>query len=187
MIADFHGTEGEARLLAYWLDELDEAEALAIEEHLFECAECAERLRGTLQLGAAVRRALLDGDVGTAVTPAFLARMRNGGVRLREYRLPPGGSVLCTIAPDDDFVVSRLEAQLAGVRRVDLEFEDDGGTRRIAHIPFDAASNEVAFMPPAATLRALGRTTQRMRLFAVTGDAERLLGEYTFNHTPWGG
>jgi hypothetical protein len=37
-----------------------------------------------------------------------------------------------------------------------------------------------------AMLRNLKFATQRMRLYAVTQSSEQLLGEYTFNHEPWG-
>ena len=53
--------------------------------------------------------------------------MKQGGLRLREYRLAPGASVNCTIRADDDFVVSALPAPLAGVRRVDLVRIDEPG------------------------------------------------------------
>lgn len=40
-------------------------------------------------------------------------------MRIREYRLPPNGSVNCTVAPDDELLVTRLEAPLEGVERLD--------------------------------------------------------------------
>lgn len=181
-----HDADPEATLLSYWLDELDEADAARVEEHLFECDECAARLREIVRLGAAIRQSLLDGRVTTAVTPAFVRRMKDAGLRLREYSPPAGGSVNCTISPQDDFVISHLRAPLEGVRQLDLEIDADGATRRVAHVPFDAASGEVTFIPPAAMLRTLGFATQRMRLFAVTPGAERLVAEYTFHHEPWG-
>ncbi len=175
----------EAALLSYWLDELDEAAAAEVEEHLFECDECAARLREIVRLGGAIRQTLLDGRIATAVTPAFIGRLKDGGLCLREYRLEPGDSVYCTIAPQDDFVISRLRAPLEGVRQLDLVIDAQGRQHRAAHVPFDAASGEVTFIPPAAALRTLGTETQRMRLIAVTPGAERVIGEYTFNHQPF--
>ena len=83
-------------------------------------------------------------------------------------------------------MISHLRASLEGVRQLDLEVDADGQTHRLAHVPFDAASGEVTYIPPAALLRPLRFATQRMRLYAVTPEAERLLGEYTFKHEPWG-
>jgi len=185
MKPDMHDADQDATLLSWWLDELDAAEADAVEEHLFSCELCTARLRQLIRLRGAVRGALPDGEFGTVVTAQFIRGLTDSGKRIREYRLPPGGSVLCTIAPQDDFVVSHLEAPLDGVRQLDLVIEDDGGTYRLAHVPFDAATNEITYVPPVALLRRLGHATQRMRLLAVTLGDERVLGEYTFNHSPW--
>jgi len=187
MKPELHDTEQDATLLAWWLDELDAADADEIEEHLFSCETCSTRLRQLILLRDAVRGALPRGQFGTVVTPPFIRGLTDSGKKLREYRLPPGGSVLCTIAPQDDYVVSHLEAPLAGVRQLDLVVEAGGETHRLAHVPFDAASNEVTFIPPVAVLRRLGPETTRMRLMAVTLGSEREIGEYTFNHQPWPG
>jgi hypothetical protein len=180
-----HDADQDATLLAWWLDELDAEKSNEVEEHLFSCEVCSARLRQLLRLREAVCDALSDGHFGTVVTAKFIRSLTESGTRIREYRLPPGGSVLCTIAPQDDFVVSHLQAPLEGVRQLDLVIEAGDQVHRLAHVPFDAMSNEVTFIPPVATLRRLGQETQRLRLLAVTLDSERVLGEYTFNHQPW--
>src|SRR5688500_20197846 len=109
----------DSTLLAWWLDELDEEEANEVEAHLFECDECGARLRFLLQLGEAVHRALLDGHVAGAVSGRFIERLREDGLHIREYRLAAGGSVACTVAPDDELLVSYLQAPLEGVRQLD--------------------------------------------------------------------
>ena len=185
MKTDLHGQEGDAALLAWWLDELPEAEADEMEEHLFACDQCTARLRDLLALRESVKRALLAARFATAVTPRFLRQIRDSGLRVREYRVPAGGSVACTITPADDLIASRLEAPLAGVRQLDLIFDDGGTQHRAAHIPFDAASGEVTVIPPVALIRGWKAATQRMRLVAVNLGAERVIGEYTFNHSPW--
>lgn len=173
-------------LLAWWLDELDEDEAQVIEEHLFECDECGARLRELLRLRAGVRDALLGGSVAGAFGVPFIGKLRKDGLRVREYHVPAGGSVACTVAPEDDLVVSYLQAPLEGVRQLDVEFENEGGTQRASHIPFDAESGEVAVIVPTAWLKTMGSFTQKSRLYAVTLEGERLVGEYTFNHAKWG-
>jgi len=185
MTPHVHDSELDSKLLSYWLDELDEAQASEVEEHLFACEGCAARLRELLDLRNAVRAALRDSRFAAVVTPAFVRRLQAAGLRLREYHLLPGGSVPCTFAPTDDFVVSHLHAPLAGVRQVDLVYDDGHSQHRAPHLPFDAAADEVTVIPPVAMLRNLGTATHRMRLFAVTPSSERLLGEYTFNHEPW--
>ncbi len=101
-------------------------------------------------------------------------------LRLREYRVVPGASVHCTILQTDDFVVSRLEAPLAGVRRVDLVTSDG----RFEDVPFDAGSGDVLVLPAPAELKRRGAFTHHMRLLAVEDAGERVLGEYTFVHSP---
>ena len=72
--------------------------------------------------------------------------------------------------------------------RVDLvRRSGDGPERRLADLPFDAASGEVIFAPSIEVLRAMPALVHRMRLIAVEPSGERLLGEYTFDHTPWPG
>jgi hypothetical protein len=179
-------THPTSELLAYWLDELDEAAADAVEEHLFGCAACTAQLRELIQLGGAVRSEFVSGNLGMVVTAPFVRRMQAGGIRTREYTLQPGGSVNCTIAPQDDFVISRLQAPLGDVRQLDLVYDVlDGAPRRATHIPFDAATGEVTVIPPAAALRTLGHATQRMVLVAVENGTDRTIAEYTFNHSPY--
>jgi len=93
------------------------------------------------------------------------------------------------VAPDDDVVVTRLAAPLAGVGRLDLVVlaADGGDGTRLENVPFDVPAEEVVFTHDIARLRALPATTQRMRLVAVGQGAERVVGEYTFHHSPWPG
>jgi hypothetical protein len=119
----------------------------------------------------------------------FLRRAAASGLQVREYRVPCNGSVNCTIAPDDDLLVARLEAQLTGVERVDLLMLDTHGRglERVDDIPFDPAAGSVVVASRTSDVRALPKVTSRMRLVAVAQGAERVVGEYTFNHSPWGG
>lgn len=172
-------------LLAWWLDELDEEDAHEVELHLFECDECGACVRELLRMGGAMRNALLEGHVAGAVSERFIDRLREDGLNIREYHLEAGGSVACTVAPDDDLVVSYLRAPLEGVDRLDVVYEDHTGTHRATEIPFDPSRNIVSFIAPTALLKTWGPAQQRVRLLAVKDDAERVVGEYTFNHTPW--
>ena len=169
-----------ATLVDYWFGDLPPDKEGAFEDHLFGCAECTQKLQELVALGAAVRNAWRAGAVRAVISHALFDAMKQEGLRLREYSVVPGGSVNCTIAAADDFVVSRLSAPLADVRRVDLVI--DAG--RFEDVPFDAASGEVLVCPSAAHLKTLGAFTTRMRLLAVEATGERLLGDYTFLHAP---
>ena len=174
-------------LVAYWLGELDEAAEAQLDVHLLGCGSCAVQLQAVVQLGEGIRRLVRRGRLRAVVTDALPKRLVEAGLRVREYRVACNGSVNCTIAPDDDAVFARLEAPLADVRRLDvLVFDPLGqGHERLEHVPFDAAAGEVVVVPGTDLLRALPVTTMRMQLVAVGHGSDRLIGEYTFHHTPW--
>ena len=175
-----------ATLLEYWLGELSASDEAALEDHFFGCAECTTQLEGLASLAAGVRAAVSDGSIGMFVSTAFVDAMRAAGLRLREYRLQPGGSVNCTISADDDAVVSRIMAPLAGVERLDIVRIGSGGDvqSRVTDVPFDANSGEVVMIPPPRELKAMSSFTLQLRLIAVHESQERDIGRYTFNHAP---
>lgn len=172
-------------LLAYWLGELDEAHELRMDEHLFACSACSERLRTIVDLGAAIRRELLRGSFGFVAQAPFIRRFQEAGLSVREYTLEPGGSVNCTVTPDDDLVVAHLHAPLRDVRRLDLVIDDStSGTLRASDVAFDPEADSLTYVPSVSYLRTLGHAQQRVRLVAVEGTDERVIADYTFNHSP---
>jgi hypothetical protein len=178
-------TTGDA-LLAWWLGELDAVDDERLDEHLFGCSVCTSRLASLIGLGDSIRRATLRGTFGFVVPAAFVDRMKSTGPTVREYTLASGGSVNCTIAPGDDFVVSHLHAPLTGVRRLDVLIDDAAlGSVRLPDVPFDPKADTLVVVPSAAFLRSLGAARQTLRLVAVDGADERELADYTFNHAPW--
>jgi hypothetical protein len=172
-------------LLAYWLRELDEPAEWRLDEHLFACGECSGRLRTIVEIGAAIRNELLRGDFGFVLPAAFIRRLQVAGLRVREYSLAPGGSVDCTVAPEDDLVVAHMRAPLRDVRRLDIVIQDSvAGSMRANDIAFDPAADGVTMVPSVAFLRTLRNAQQRVRLVAVDGVEERVIADYTFNHYP---
>jgi hypothetical protein len=177
---------GFETLVAYWLGEVPEKREAMLEEHLLSCAYCTERLEGLAALASGVRAAVKDGKVSMVVSEPFVEAMKHAGLCLREYRLEPGGSVNCTIRADDDAVISRIRAPLAGVKRLDVVRMRGGGEPevRLADVPFDAETGEVLMIPSAAWLKTMPAFTMRMRLIAVGEAGEKQIGDYTFNHSP---
>ena len=172
-------------LLAYWLGELDEAAESRIDEHLFACAACSESLSTVVKLGAAIRNELLRGDFGFVLPASFIRRLKDAGLRVREYNLEPGASVNCTVTRDDDLVVAHMRAPLRDVRRLDLVIQDSvAGSVRVTDVAFDSAADGVTMVPSVAFLRTLKNAQQRVRLLAVEGVEERVIADYTFNHYP---
>jgi len=174
-------------LLGYWLGELDPEDQARTEEHYLGCAGCSHRLEQLASLAQEVRKLVQQSGVSMVVDEPFVRRLADDGLRVREYRVARNGAVNCTVAPGDDIVVAHLEAPLDEVQRVDLVTVGGaaGSEMRQEDVPFLAGSGGVIFSPNIGMLRALPATTLRMRLLAVDNGRERILGEYTFNHTPW--
>jgi hypothetical protein len=172
-------------LVEYWLDELDEAADEQVDEHILGCDSCSARLAEIVELGSGIRQAMEAGDIRVFVTSAFVKRLAARGVRVREYRVAHNGSVNCSVGPEDQIVVAHLEAPLEGVRRVDVisQFEDNPA-EIILDVPFDATSGEVVISPRIANLRVVAPHRHRLRLVAVEPGAQRVIGDYTFNHAP---
>jgi hypothetical protein len=175
-----------ATLLEYWLGELGEAREAALDEHLLGCGHCSANLESLVDIAGEVRAAVRSGAVHAVLADAFVKRLAAQGLRLREYRAPHNGAVYCTVAPDDDLLITRLDAPLAGVERLDIERLGGEGAvlERLHDVPFDAAAGEVVFTPRMDRIRALPASTVRYRLVAMAPSGERLVGEYTFHHTP---
>ena len=176
-----------ARLVEYWLGELDEAGEARVEEHFLGCGECSENLQSVVELARGVRALVQRGTAHAVLTDAFVARLAAQGLRLREYRVPCNGSVHCTVAPDDDFLISRLEAPLGDIEQLDVVFFGEEGQHRLRDVPFNRSAGEVVLTLGIANIRAADAHTARFQLLAVDRQSERLIGEYTFNHTPWPG
>jgi hypothetical protein len=173
-------------LVACWFGELSDEHEARIEEHLLGCADCSARCEELAAIAAGVRAVVRQGKAGMVISEPFLQAMKQAGMRLREYPVEPGGSVNCTIGADDDGVVSRLRAPLAGARQLDVvqELGEGGPEVRAADVPFDEQTGEVILIPPAAWLRSMPAFTMRMRLVSVGEAGEAALGEYTFVHSP---
>jgi len=173
-------------LSEYWLEELTETDEDRVEEHLFACEACSRGLQSMVQLIEAIRGLTRKGLLQVIVSEPFLERLRAEGLNIRQYQVHPGGGVACTITDTDDLVIARLAADLTGAQRVDISRCDAQGREhlRIRDIPLISTRNEVVFSERTDLLRALGPDVLRVRLIAVEDTQERILGEYTFNHTP---
>src|SRR5207253_903185 len=140
----------QSRLLAYWLGELDDTEEGALEEHYLGCELCAAELGEIEALASGVRGAFANGRVATVLTPAFVDQLRSGGVRVREYTVPRNGSVNCTLAPEDQLLIGRLQLPEMDTGRVDAIVTAAGQDFRLEDVPFDAASGELVMAPSIA-------------------------------------
>jgi Putative zinc-finger len=175
-----------AVLMDYWLGALPSAAEEAVEEHLMSCDGCGDRLRAVIALAEGLRTLARSGSLVVVISDQLVKHASETGQRVREYAPPPGGSVQCTVAADDDLLVARLAADLSGAARVDLSWcEPPGGeVLRMADIPVRGDTGTVICQQSITFAKASPSNTLIARLVAVdTEGTERPLGEYTFHHT----
>jgi hypothetical protein len=175
-------------LLAYHAGELDEAHEAELEQHYLGCEQCSTRLAEVQAIAVGVRAAFAAGRVTAVLSPGVADRLHARGMRIREYRVSPSGSMNCMVAPEDEMLLSRLQVSLEGVKRVDLVLaapaKDGAWEGRLEDVPFDASRGEVVVSPSIALIRGMPAHVQVMRLISVEEGGERVLGDYTFNHAP---
>ena len=175
-----------AILADYWLAALPKPEEESVEEHLFDCDHCGERLREVIALAGALRNLAREASLRMIVSDEFLQRAAADGLRVREYAPPPGGSVQCTVTADDDILIGRLAANLTGAHRVDLCICDEHGVEqiRLPDIPVHSGTTTIAYQESITWAKAAPTSTMIVRLITIDDSgAERTLGEYTFHHT----
>jgi len=172
-----------ATLVDYWFGDLDGPDLDRVEEHLLECDLCGSVLRSLMATGDGVRRLAHAGAFTVVVSPSFLETASRQGLRVREYRVPAGGRVACTVTAEDDLLVGRLQGDFRGVARLDLVVQvEDAPEYRVFDLPVSPSSAEVIVAQAMPAARALPSSTTRMRLLAREGERDRLVGEYTFAH-----
>lgn len=176
-------------LLAYLLDDLDEAAAGRVEEHLFGCDACARRLGSVERVREAVSDFVHEAGVAGNVNGAFLERAARDGLSLREYRIPAGRSVTCQAGPED-LVVVRLQADFAGLDdlRLDGTFLDleRGETTLLPsrEVVADRQLEEVVLVFPGEVVRAYPRSRWTLRLSTGAVPAPRELAPFVMDHHP---
>jgi hypothetical protein len=173
-------------LADYWLATLDGSNEEAVEQHLFECDKCGERLRELIALAEGVRELARSGSLRMIVSEAFLMSAAEDGLRIRQYAPAAGGSVECTVTAEDDILIGRLAANLSDVRRIDLSICNEAGIERgrLRDIPFHPGASSVICQESITFAKAAPTNRLIFRLVSVdeTGN-DHPLGEYTFNHT----
>ena len=173
-------------LMDYWRAALPSTVEERVEQHLMTCDGCGDRLREVIALAEGLRALARSGALQVVISDYFVERAVETGLQVREYAPPPGGAIQCTVAADDDLLVSRLALSLTTASRVDLSWCDPQGVEhhRMADIPIRADAGSVICQQSITWAKASPSSTMVARLLSVDekGD-ERLLGEYTFHHT----
>jgi hypothetical protein len=170
-------------LADYWLgNDTDDA----VEEHLLTCTDCSTQLEWVARLAKGVTEVARRGNLAWILTPEFLARLAGDGLRVRTYAPPLNGGVQCTVTLQDDLLMGRLRADLSQVPRLDLLVTGGEGELRyrVEDVAFrPSADAEIVLNQPLEFARAVKKDVMKVKLVSVGPDGERVLGEYTFNHS----
>ena len=171
-------------LVDYWTADLAAAEAAYVEEHLFACSACADRLADIVALGEGVAAAIRGSRVQVVITESVLNALQRAGVRIRSYTLVPGQTVPCAVWPADQLVVGRLRGDFTGFERVSLAFAmNDQEMARSHDVPVPSGPGEILDAIPAARLRQLPSCQLRLTLSGTRGGREEVIGTYGLEHS----
>ena len=171
-------------LLDYWVGDLDQARADQVEAHIFECAECADRLADVAAIASGVGEAIRGARIQTVITDSVLNRLSREGLRIRTFAPLPGSVIPCAVWPEDDLVVSRLRGDFSGYDELTLVLKSDDGSElsRSTDIPLISGTHEILSATSAAQLRQLPSMRLRFVVSGRRGDTERVIGEYGLEH-----
>jgi hypothetical protein len=174
-------------LVDYWAGAAPTEEAERVEEHAFACDACSSRLAGVARLADGVSRvATRRGGLRLAVTETLLDQLAADGLRMRHYHLAPGGSVACTVAPDDDLLVAHVSGDFPEGKRLDVVVYEHGKEiLRTIDAPVDRKAGKLVYTISGNLARTFPKMTHPVSVFAVEGDSSEELCSYTFNHSPW--
>jgi hypothetical protein len=171
-------------LLDYWVGELDDADAARVEEHLFECAECACRLAEIATIAAGVADAVRGARIQTVITDALVNKLSRDGVRMRTYAPEVGKFIPCAIWPEDQLIVTRLKGDFGGYEDLTLVLKAEEGPElaRVSDVPLVSGPREILTAMPAAQLRQLPAMRLRIILSGTREGREQSIGEYGLEH-----
>jgi anti-sigma factor RsiW len=172
-----------AALADYAAGDLAEAEATAIEAHLFACAACGARAAELDALVRAIRAAVRSAQVGGFVTDDVLNRLAREGVLVRTFALSPGAVVPCAVWDEDELMALRLRGDFGDARELTLSQRVAGTEVSRATVQVGAgAPGEIIYATPASWVRQLPAVEVEILLSAHVGGAERTIGRYTLVH-----
>jgi hypothetical protein len=170
-------------LARLWLGDLDEQEATALEEHVFECTVCHDALRRLAVIGDGVRVAMAFDRLPPLPTPEQLDELRASGMRLAFLDLAPGDVARRYMDRETDGIVYVLHAPLSDVAQVDLEICSPSGERFffVAGAPFDRTKGEVVLTCGRHTAEVVPESLIRL-INGDNRDTNNVLAEYRLVH-----
>lgn len=165
-------------LVAWWAQELSEADATALEEHLFGCDDCAAASEGIGRLVGGFREL-----IPPVISHAHRDRLRGRGVRIRTTQVEPNGTARALFSKDMDLLVHELRGDLSRAERVDLDLvlPDGNVLMSLEHVPFDARGGSV-LIACQRHYRGMTGGDPTFRVHVVEGGERRPLADYLVYH-----
>lgn len=166
------------KLVALWTGDLADAEAAALEEHLFQCDRCSDASDELGKLIGSLREL-----IPPVLSHALRDRLVGRGVRVLHTPVESNVSARARYVPDVDLLVHVLKGDLSHAERVDVEILTPDGVPRLRFeaVPFDARAGEVLVACQRHyEVELPGDPT--FRLHAVEGGVERCVGQYFVFH-----
>ena len=165
------------RLAMLALGELPEEQRPEVEEHVLGCDQCASVLEALPRVVRAGGGRMLPGRT-------LVELLEREHLVTRTYRIDAGGEVACTVDAQDVYTAVHLGGvDTRGVKRIDWLYDSPSAHYRVEDLPFQPGDRELVFVQPATYLRTLPSERKTIRLVAVDDAGERVLCEYTLNHT----
>ena len=175
---------GDETMVDYWSGGLPVQQAEAIEEHIFSCAACADRLDAVAAMAAGISSLARQGRISGIISRGTLNRLQRDGVRVRVYSLSPGDVVPCAVFADDDLVVTSLRGNFAGVDAVTISLIGSPPLSGIVleDVPVAATEGELLWAAPGSLIRQM--PTSRVTLVVTAkGASGPRISEYVLDHT----
>jgi hypothetical protein len=176
--------QSSAELLDYWVGDLEQESANAVEAHVFECADCAARLADIAMLANGIADAVRGSRLHSVITHAVLNKLSRDGLRIRTYTPEAGRIMPCAVWPEDDLVVTQLKGDFTGYDELTLVLEADqhGELNRETDIPLVSGGHEILTAVSAAQLRQLPCMRLRMIVSGKRGGREEVVAAYGLEH-----
>jgi len=162
----------------YFAGELDAPAASELEDHVFECAECAAHFE---------RAGALANALGALIPPVIsrdkLERLEKAGRVVKRVAVDPGTRIDAVFEKRIALLVFAFRGKFGADERIDLELCAEEGTRlvELTGVPVDRDQGELL----VACQRHYAEdfpAVIRFRAWGVRGDDRRAVGEYVVNH-----
>jgi len=130
----------DEQLVAYWANDLDEAAATQVEEHIFTCDECFANATRVEQVANAFR------GLPPVISHAELVTLRAKGLTIVDTNFSANASTTVTFERHVDLLIHHLTGlDLAAADRVEVTVRDESGNVMFEEpfAPFDRERGEV--------------------------------------------